>query len=221
MSSLQDYFERNPGRRIDKWMHYFEIYERHFARFRGRPVHVMEIGVYHGGSLQMWKHYFGAEARIFGVDIHPGCKALEEERIRIFIGDQADRDFLRTLRAEVPRIDILLDDGGHRMDQQLATLEELYPHVSPDGVYACEDLHTSYWPEYGGGYRKSGSFIERSKELIDRLNAWHFREPDPRPDDFTLSTHSLHFYPSMLVIEKRAMAGLRAGASGTASPEVG
>lgn len=203
---LKEYFESNKGRLIHKWMHYFEIYERHLERFRGREINMLEIGVSHGGSLQMWKHYLGDKAHIHGVDIADFCKTLEEDRVRIFIGDQADPAFLQSLKAQIPRVDILLDDGGHRMDQQIITFRELFDHITDDGVYICEDLHTSYWPEFGGGLRKPGTFIEFSKQLIDQLHAWHTRDAEQHEvDDFTLSAHSMHFYDSVLVIEKRRM----------------
>jgi 23S rRNA U2552 (ribose-2'-O)-methylase RlmE/FtsJ len=157
MNDLEQYFYDNTGRLIHKWRHYFEIYDRHFARFRGTAVTLVEIGVFHGGSLQMWKHYFGPAATIVGVDIDPACKSMEEEQIKILIGDQADRNFLRTLAQTLPRIDIVLDDGGHFMQQQITTFEELFPRIDPNGVYLCEDLHTSYWKRYGGGYRKSAA----------------------------------------------------------------
>ena len=206
MSVLQEYFEKNQGRLIHKWTHYLEIYERHLARFRGREVHVMEIGVYFGGSMQMWKHYFGPLARIYGVDIFPGCKQFEEDRIQIFAGDQSDRGFLRDLREAVPKVDILIDDGGHRMEQQITTFEEMFPHIAEDGVYICEDMHTSYWPDFGGGYRRPGTFVEAAKGLVDQLNAWYTREPDSfKVDDVTRAAHSIHFYPGMVVIEKRRM----------------
>ena len=53
MNPLERYFRRNHGRLIHKWVHYFDIYDRHFSRFRGRPIVVLEFGVFHGGSLQM------------------------------------------------------------------------------------------------------------------------------------------------------------------------
>ncbi|HVR74486.1 MAG TPA: class I SAM-dependent methyltransferase, partial [Planctomycetota bacterium] len=130
MGFLRDYFDNNSGRLIHKWLHYFDVYERYLERFRGKPLNVLEFGVSHGGSLQMWKAYFGPKARIYGVDMDPRCKAVEEDRIEVRIGDQADRDFLRGLRAELPRIDVLMDDGGHTMAQQIATLEEMFPHVA-------------------------------------------------------------------------------------------
>jgi hypothetical protein len=201
---LEQYFARNTGHMIDKWPHYFEIYDRHLSRYRGTDVHLVEIGVYQGGSLQMWKDYFGPAARIYGVDINPHCKQLEEENISIIIGDQSDRRFLQRVASEIPRIDILIDDGGHLMKQQIATFEELFPRVDAHGVYLCEDMHTSYWKEYGGGYRRSGTFIEYSKEFVDRLHGWHSRQPERfGVSEFTRTTFSLHYYDSVLVIEKR------------------
>ena len=207
MNDLQLYFESNDRRLIHKWTHYFEIYDRHFSRFRGTDVHLVEIGVYHGGSLQMWRDYFGPNAKIIGIDIDPRCKEFEEEGIEIIIGNQEDRNFLANLREKLPRIDILLDDGGHTVRQQIVSFEELFSHVSENGVYLCEDLHTSYWSEYGGGFRYSESFIEYSKKLIDSLNAWHSKDPGSfRVTDFTRSAYSMDYYGSILVIEKRPVA---------------
>lgn len=203
MNDLEAYFNKNEGRLIHKWKHYFEIYDRHFLRFKNTDVYVVEIGISQGGSLQMWKSYFGEQCQIFGIDINPRCKQLEEERIQILIGDQEDRQFLRTLPDVIPRIDIVIDDGGHTMKQQINTFEELFPLVAQNGVYLCEDLHTSYWANWGGGYKKSDTFIEYSKKFIDQLNAWHSESYWHKITDFTRSVFSLHYYDSVLVIEKR------------------
>jgi hypothetical protein len=200
---LEEYFFHNPGRTIHKWHHYFEIYHRHFERFRGRSPVVVEIGVYQGGSLQMWREYFGKGAQIVGVDVDPECRMLAGQSITVLIGDQADRRFLAELRERVPRMDIVIDDGGHTMEQQITTFEELYPHVQPDGIYLCEDLHTSYMAEYGGGYLREGTFVECTKGLIDRLHAWYAAGPEI--DEFTRTTFGLHLYDSVMVAEKRLM----------------
>jgi len=199
VNDLERYFNNNPGHSIQKWQHYFDIYDRHFSRFRGSEVSVVEIGVAGGGSLQMWKYYFGPRAKIYGVDINPKCKELEEENIEIFIGDQSNREFLESLTVKIPRIDILIDDGGHRMEQQINTFEVLFPHIDKDGIYLCEDLHTSYWKRFGGGYHKEGTFVEYSKEFIDRIHGWHLGDATK----FTESVDSLHYYDSVLVIEKK------------------
>lgn len=217
MNDLERYFRANTGRLIHKWHHYFEIYDRHLARFRGTDVHVLEFGVAQGGSMQMWKDYFGPRCRIYGVDKNPACKAAEEERVEILIGDQEDRQFLRSLADRVPRIDVLIDDGGHRMKQQIHTFEELFPKVDAHGVYICEDLHTSYWKNFDGGYGRRGTYIEYAKRLIDQLHAWHSQSRALQVGEFTRAVHGLHFYDSVLVIEKRPIEAPVNSKTGTAS----
>lgn len=200
---LKNYFYSNQKNIIHKWVHYFDVYHSHFRRFVGTECVILEIGVSMGGSLQMWKEYFGSKAKIYGIDIQQACKGFEEKNIEIFIGSQSDRDFLKKVKEEIPPIDILIDDGGHTMKQQITTFEELYGHIKGEGIYICEDLHTSYWEEFGGGLNRPGTFIEYSKHFIDKLNAWHSREDDFPVSDFTKSTNAIHFYDSMLVIEKK------------------
>ncbi|MFV8819965.1 class I SAM-dependent methyltransferase [Haliea sp. E17] len=199
MNDLERYFHNNPGKLITKWDNYWAVYERHFSRFRGRAPRVLEIGVCHGGSLQMWKHYFGPEARIYGVDIHQRSKAFEEAQIEIFIGDQEDRAFLRDLRHSIPAPDIIIDDGGHTMLQQRNTFEELYPSLAPGGLYLCEDTHSSYWPRFGGGYRRPDSFIEYMKSHIAALGAG--TPPAGVLPEFCRNAASVHCYDSIVVIE--------------------
>lgn len=201
---LFDYFNNNQRGVISKWEHYFDIYETHFSRFRDKSPIILEIGVFHGGSLQMWKNYFGKGCKIYGLDIEPRCKSLEEEDIEIFIGSQTDRAFLKDIKNKIGLVDILIDDGGHTMEQQITTYEELFSLVGDNGVYLCEDLHTSYWSGWGGGLKKSDTFIEYSKNFIDYINSHHWKESmdiDGKP--FADSVKSISYYDSVLVIEKQ------------------
>lgn len=163
---------------------------------------ILEIGVFQGGSLQMWKEYFGEGVKIYGIDLDPRCKKFEEEGIEIFTGSQSDRKFLREVKSKIPDIDILIDDGGHAMIQQIVTFEELYDKVKKDGVFLCEDLHTSYWLEYGGGLKRGGTFIEYAKDFIDDIHAFHHSK-GRYINNKTKSMDSLHFYDSIIVIEKK------------------
>jgi len=217
MNDLEKFFYHENHRLIHKWKHYFEVYERHLGHLRDCKINLLEIGVSHGGSLQMWNQYFRGNAMIYAVDINPECKKFESENVRIFIGSQEDKNFLQYLRSVIPRVDILIDDGGHTMKQQILTFEMLFDHITENGTYICEDLHTSYWKYFGGGYKKKRSFIEYSKTFIDSLHAWHRKEV--KPDHFTETMHSLHYYDSMLVIEKRKMSAPFDVKSGEASIE--
>jgi hypothetical protein len=163
---------------------------------------LLEYGVSHGGSLQMWKQYFHQQSLIIGVDIDPKCLSLAEPGVEIVIGDQENAKTHAQLREKYGDFDIVIDDGGHTMHQQIATFQGIYPAVKMGGLYIAEDLHTSYMPDWGGGIHQEGTFIEFSKLLIDQLYAWYSVTPGHQPDVITTSAYALHFYDSMLIIEK-------------------
>jgi hypothetical protein len=200
MDLWQD-FQTNQGKVIRKWEHYFPVYERHFGPWRGRTLTFLEVGVAHGGSLAMWRRFFGPLATVVGVDIDPKCRAHEENGVFVRIGDQSDPKFLQSLVDEFGVPDVVLDDGSHQMAHIHATFDALYPQMGKNGVYMVEDLHTAYWPDFGGGLKEPSSFIERAKSLVDQLNADHARGA-LAPDAFTRETLAISFYDSMVVFEK-------------------
>lgn len=194
---LRDYFNSiSEGPGIWKWLHYFELYHRHLAKFVGKSASLVEVGVYSGGSMAMWQKYLGPGCHIHGVDIQPDCKVYESQHVTIHIGDQGDRQFWRNFRSRVAPVDILVDDGGHKPDQQMVTLEEMLPHLRPGGVFICEDVHGI-----------NNEFTAYATSLVDRLNAFapefdqHVLRSKATP--FQSDVHSVHFYPYVVVIEKR------------------
>jgi len=199
---LHRYFLNNSHKRLHKWLHYFDIYERHLARFRGTSPVMIEIGVMGGGSLDMWKEYFGPGSRIIGVDINPECKANEAEGVEVFLGSQDDPSVIDKIFSKYARVDIVLDDGSHFMQHMIASFELLYNRVHPNGVYIVEDTHTCYWQEYGGGFKSEGSFIEFAKQKLDEINAVHTRNALP-VSEFTRSTDCIAFYDSVVAFERR------------------
>lgn len=204
MNLWQDFSTNQQGRIINKWEHYFPIYEKHLSSWRNKSVTFIEIGVSQGGSLQMWRRFFGPMATIIGIDINPTCARYEEPGINIRIGDQSDKSFLKSLIDEFGLPDIVLDDGSHQMDHIIRTFEYLYPQLSKNGLYIVEDLHTAYNEQYGGGLYSSNSFIELSKDLIDRLYADHTNGLI-EADFFSKNTFGINFYESVLVFERGAI----------------
>lgn len=199
--SLWQDFMTNDDKVIHKWAHYFPIYERHFSRWQNRSLVFWEVGVYAGGSLQMWQRYFGPNALIVGIDINPDCKAHESTGIKVRIGDQADPVFLNSVMDEFGPPDVVLDDGSHHMRHTWELFQCVYPRVPKNGVYMVEDMHTSYWAKSGGGIHAPDSFINRCKGLIDELNAEHTKGELPATV-FTRTTDSISFYDSVVVFEK-------------------
>jgi len=201
---LIDYFEKHKHRRISKWLHYFPVYETYFPPYRRRPIKILEYGIGHGGSLQMWKWYFHKNSQIVGVDIKDRCKALEEDRIHIRIGDQGKEETHDRIHEEFGSFDIIIDDGGHHMHEQIVTFECMFPRLKDNGLYIIEDLHTSYSEKHGGGISKATTFIEYSKNWIDYLHGWHKRFNEKlEPNYFTENIGGIHYYDSIVVVEKK------------------
>jgi hypothetical protein len=198
---LQEYFKaHHTGHGIYKWDHYFDIYDRYFRRFRGRNVVIVEIGIYSGGSLEMWRDYFGAKCQIVGVDIEPDCKSYESASVRVFIGDQADREFWRSFKQEVGMVDIVIDDGGHTAQQQVVTLEEMLPQLNPGGIYVCEDIHGEFnsFTSYIQGLEQNLS----ASDLVTNPNL-HERGLTSRATALQDAIEAIHHYPFVTVIERR------------------
>lgn len=182
-----------------KWNHYFEIYHRHLNKFRGREVHVLEIGIYSGGSLKMWKEYFGNKCHVYGVDIEESCKACAGDSVTVFIGDQADRSFWKRFKESAPKIDVVIDDGGHAIEQQIVSFEELLPFLQPGGVYICEDIHGPFngFASYLAGFIQNfnSDDIETNPNIDERRLVC-------KPTTFQSVIRSASFYPFIVAIER-------------------
>jgi len=146
---------------------YFDSYDHFFDAYRGKEITFVEIGILDGGSLFMWRDYFGPNARIIGVDLNPEAKKWEKEGFEIYIGSQSDKSFWNEFVRNVGKIDVVLDDGGHTYNQQIITAESLLPHINDGGVLVVEDTHTSYMKGFGD---LNFTFIEYVKEQLDKVN---------------------------------------------------
>jgi hypothetical protein len=200
--TMLELFERNEGRLTHKWEHYFDVYERHLAGFRGRSPRVLEIGVSHGGSLDLLREWLGRGTTIVGIDLDERITDLERRSVHLAVGDQSDPGFLAGVVATHGPFDIVVDDGSHVPRHQIASLEALWPTMRSGSVYLVEDTHTNYWDNYEGGLAKPSTFIEYAKGLADDLHAFHSRSPDLQPTTWTRTLGGLHFYDSIVVLDR-------------------
>ena len=188
-----------------KWQHYFDIYDRYLVPFIGLSPNVLEIGVDKGGSLELWNNFF-ENANIYAIDINSDIRNINFSfSVDIEIGDQTDKEFLQNYVYSKPDFDIIIDDGGHYMDQQLMSLIYLFPKLKHGGIYIIEDVHTSYSKGYNGGFRDPNSFLEHCKSLVELLNLEFITEVNP-PDDLArlfFDLNNITFYNSVIVLEKK------------------
>lgn len=187
-------FMKSPNRSI-KHTTYFAAYDELFSSYRDKEITFVEIGVLGGGSLFMWRDFFGPKARIIGIDLNPGAKKLEEEGFEIFIGSQTDETFWSFFKQKIGQIDILLDDGGHTFEQQIVTTENMLENIKDGGLLVVEDTHTSYMKGFGPNRY---SFIEYTKKIFDNINQ-RFSKLDTINSEKRI--WSLHVYESIIAFK--------------------
>jgi hypothetical protein len=166
---------------------YTGIYDKYFTSLRNLPVKFLEIGVAGLSSAKMWDSYFEHDkTELYFIDIETEYvnNCLEAvinhkltSRVRAFIVDQASNDQLAEFCSKVKeQFDVIIDDGGHTMEQQITSFCFLFPHVACGGVYIIEDLHTSFWTKYGGGgeindpVAGEGTTLFFLKNLVEDVN---------------------------------------------------
>ena len=175
---------------------YTQIYERYLSGWRDRALTVLEIGVFKGASVRMWRDYF-PQAQVVGIDKWGEALDHAEERIDVCVGNQSDTKFLEEVASTKGPFDLIIDDGAHRPIPQKTSLKNLWRHVSAGGFYVIEDIHTSYRSDYEMGWREPDTTVEFLKYLLDDVYASLHKQAVVLPD-----IESLHFYEGLCVICK-------------------
>lgn len=184
--------QSGPG--IWKWDHYLPVYHRHFQKFVGTNCCLLEVGIFSGGSLRLWRDYLGRQSKVIGVDIESACAGYRSEGVEIYIGDQSKREFWKELWKQETSIDIVIDDGGHTHEQMIVTLEETLPKLNPGGVFVCEDIHGTdqpFWAYIGALIAELSTFNPQPTELLQS-----------GASPLQQAVYSIHCYPFALVIER-------------------
>lgn len=214
-SSIHEALESHEGHLVHKWRHYPDVYAELLTPWRAgfveadgttRPLRLLEIGVSEGGSLELWRRWFGADATIVGIDIDETCAGIVDPSVAtVRIGSQADPAFLRQVVADMGGVDVVIDDGSHVASHQRTSLETLWPLLTDGGLYLCEDTHTAYWPAFDGGLRRRGTAIEVAKDLVDDLHRWYYRTAgsDTASAPKWPDLWSVTFHDSIISLRKR------------------
>lgn len=92
----------------------------------------------------MWRDFFGDKARIIGIDQNPDASKWTKNGFEIYIGDQSRPEFWSDFYEKVGKIDVILDDGGHKNYQQMTTVLSSLPHINKGGIIIVEDVATSF-----------------------------------------------------------------------------
>lgn len=179
-----------------KHTNYFDIYDKLLSKYIGKEITFVEIGILDGGSLFMWRDFFGKNARIIGVELNPEAIKWREHGFEIYIGNQSDPQFWHDFFNEVGNIDVLLDDGGHRNDQQIITVNSSLPHLRDEGLIIIEDTQTSFMKFESFQKYSFVNFLQgKIRSLYSRSD-----ELNLESDIFSASVHSLEFFTGVCAL---------------------
>lgn len=225
---LQQLYQEHQGKLSDKWSLYLVEYERLFSDYRNLPVHILEIGIQNGGSLEIWARYFTQAEKLVGCDINPDCHRLryDDPRISVVVGDANLDETEKCILGHAPIYDLIIDDGSHRSSDIIKSFARYFPYITDGGMFVAEDLHCSYWQEYEGGLFDSYSSITFFKRLADVVSHEHWGVNKTRQEllagfarqygvlfneEVLSHIHSIEFINSICVIRKSVPANNQLG----------
>lgn len=133
----------------DQYHNYLRKYEFFLEPYKTCEMNFLELGVFNGGSLNMWEEYF-KKAYIYGVDINPNCKKYENARRKVIICDLSKKESYDELKKLEPTI--IVDDASHMWSHQIKALYYLFSSLTSGGIYIVEDLGTNFSERYVYNY---------------------------------------------------------------------
>lgn len=147
MRTLEEISKNYKSDKGEVYHGYLKIYDKYFSRYRNSLNNFLEIGLWEGDSIKMWRDYFET-GNIVGADILD-LSHIKLPNTQIHVCDQSDRSQLQNLiNNTFNKFDIIIDDGGHWQHQQQITLGFMFPYLDKNGIFVIEDLHTANNPAY-------------------------------------------------------------------------
>jgi SAM-dependent methyltransferase len=163
--------------------HYLRSYEEFFKTLLDKEVRLLELGIFKGGSLFLWRDYF-EKGLIVGLDLNPFKLDDPSGRIRVYQGMQQDTELLdRIARETAPEgFDVIIDDCSHIGELTRISFWHLFDnHLKPGGLYVIEDWSTGYWDSFfdGAGFSYQPNLKFSSTRFGIRSRLAHLQRSAP------------------------------------------
>ena len=154
--------------------YFSRVYESLFGHLRGHPVEMLELGLWGGGCLHLWRDFFGQASKITGLDINPiDPKFIDNERTFFYQGNQIDEPLMEKIGRERGPFDVIVDDASHSGHETWASLLLLWRWLKPGGIYVVEDIFYA-WPVHDrvpDGDGKMLGFIQNVVKHLPKFQA--------------------------------------------------
>jgi len=215
--SLTDIFNRVNTDKNESFHNYCRQYEDLLRQYRDKPIAVLEIGVFNGGSLELWNAVFPNATKVVGLDINARCKIYENKDAGAYvdIGDATNKPFIDHMSERHGTFDLIIDDGSHRNDHVIKSFELLFPRLNDGGLYIVEDTITyknkavsqAQYPNQLDYFAKFVPFLNQWRRDSDEGIKDHCVDPfkimKKTRDVFEQSIDKLEFGCSYIAIHKK------------------
>jgi hypothetical protein len=200
MGTLVNLFDKYKCDKGSLKHRYDRVYEPALKHLQNKKFNLLEIGIFKGPSLEAWVEYF-PYANLFGIDIFTRIKPNEIQILNHPRVSWCRCDSIKGPNDEFKSMtesgfDVIIDDGKHTYDAQLATFKNFIPFLNKDGVYFIEDV----WPfhlmsekekQHKWILQHQNEFSDKQYEqLIETINQYRVNYHDIRrgyePDTFII-----------------------------------
>lgn len=132
-----------------------DVYEEYFSPYRNRKINLLEIGVAFSGSIRLWNDYF-KNAQIYGIDNFSSGQEYKDKSQDLIGGEIpnikiiCDDAYTESTISDLPKFDIIIDDGPHTLDSQVKCIELYLSKLKSKGIMFIEDIVIDFQYEYEG-----------------------------------------------------------------------
>lgn len=178
LTILANRYQSDKGTNFFHRHGFSNIYHELFYDKRESIRSILEVGIFNGASLRMWRDFF-PNATIYGFDNDDSKINLTNDlpNTYTFLVDQSQRQSLINgiQNTKCEQFDIIIDDGSHMMNHQQLTFGVLFPYVKNNGQYIIEDLHTSLNTDIieREGYNTTTLYMFKEYEETTKFNSVH------------------------------------------------
>jgi hypothetical protein len=117
---------------------YIEVYETLLTKYKDKEINLLEIGVNRGYSLYTWKKYFKNAKNLIGIE-YQNSIVYKKDGVNIIYSDINDINNVNNKLGDI-KFDIIIDDGSHKIEDQLFAFENLKTRIKDGGIYIIEDI---------------------------------------------------------------------------------
>lgn len=139
-----------------------KIYEKLLSVYKDKPITLLEIGVWDGGSMLLYEQLLPM-AKIYGIDILERPECLKDSKVITRVLNQNDTEGLEKLALEAGGFDVIIDDGSHYTKETKNCFDTLWKYLKPGGAYFIEDWSVSIKEKTSSniGYRDSVAGMDK------------------------------------------------------------